>query len=432
MLYFIFVLSVGLSIIALFFLLKRLAKPFLNIFDHRFALIVFIFSLICSGFLLTFISVQEISATENRNLEKWIPINRTNILNASNNIEKYVNDHFGLRDEFIKVYRFFQYNIFKKSLNDRVTKGRHGWFFSSRAIEVDCFTTSLTKENIERLNVIDKLESVQQFLNKKGIMLVIVIIPSKPYVYPEYLPRWIKGEQCRRTTIDNFEYLIENHTTIPILDLYDDLIKAKDAEKNILYYKGDTHWNSVGAYYGLKSISKFLIQNGISVNNIDFKNFHKEKNLYSGDLSRLYGVDIWEEANEYSLNINVSRNRILLNPSTRNSLGLDPKVNNWKALSASFSNIVDNSIGVPIIAADSYILSSKFMIDALFNRYYSMHFTELSESLPYIVSNHNNINVVVLSFLDSWFNVFIKEIDQWDAQSNYVGKLNGWEKELPW
>lgn len=84
------------------------------------------------------------------------------------------------------------------------------------------------------------------------------LTPSKDRIYREYMPDGypIVNEQNRT---DLMAAYLQSHTTVPVVWRYDVLrSQARQNSERLLYYKTDTHWNSIGALIGLDGIFEAL------------------------------------------------------------------------------------------------------------------------------------------------------------------------------
>ena len=114
----------------------------------------------------------------------------------------------------------------------------------------------ITQEMLE--NIKDSQVKIQEALNSRGIQYVIVFIPSKGSVYPEYLGGKFA---VRETVIDIVTDYLRKNTTIPIINTKGDLLQAKTTRQ--VYFKTDTHWNGAGAYVGYSAVIDGLKQYGM-------------------------------------------------------------------------------------------------------------------------------------------------------------------------
>jgi len=100
-----------------------------------------------------------------------------------------------------------------------------------------------------------KLSSLAQQLETRGIKLLIVIPPNKNTIYPEYMPTEIPiiGSQSRLDQLLAYENRFD---TVRMLDLRPSLLAAK--QQDWIYYHTDTHWNQFGAYIAYRDIMREL------------------------------------------------------------------------------------------------------------------------------------------------------------------------------
>jgi hypothetical protein len=178
----------------------------------------------------------------------------------------YFKDNFGLRSILIHYFQDFRYRNGLLAHNGKVLLGKDGWlFFSQRGAE-DGFEHErgffhLSEEQLDLWETF--LEKRTEFLKKKGIPYLVVIAPEKQSVYPEYMPKdmeaWVDGPGTyARGPIDEFlDHLKKNHSQVDVLDLRPALRAYKKAHPgDLLYFKGDTHWDDLGAYVGYLQIMK--------------------------------------------------------------------------------------------------------------------------------------------------------------------------------
>ena len=91
--------------------------------------------------------------------------------------------------------------------------------------------------------------SWDQWLNLKGVSMFRVMLgPDKNTVYPEFLPDW--AQQASSSTTDS---LLANDSKGLYVDTRNALRTAKARFSESLYYKTDTHWNSLGAWVAFRA-----------------------------------------------------------------------------------------------------------------------------------------------------------------------------------
>jgi hypothetical protein len=165
--------------------------------------------------------------------------------------EAYFNDHFGYRSLFIRQYTRIMKKYFARSPVPMVLIGKNNWLFFTFPNLIDDFVGAdpFTQEELEtwRLN----LENKRDWLAKRGIRYLFVVVPNKQTIYPEYLPDYLQKERGQSRLQQLMAYL-KTHSDVSILDLSGSLTEAK--KRHRLYHLTDTHWNDNGAYVAYRAI----------------------------------------------------------------------------------------------------------------------------------------------------------------------------------
>lgn len=134
--------------------------------------------------------------------------------------------------------------------NKVAIEGRYGWLFYQGDDSEQYYkgTNVLTDKQLEKYNEI--LIKLDDLCKRLGKQLVIMINPNKEQVYPEFYPTVTVINEEKR--IPNMVQYIRTNSNVKIVYPIDELKKAKPQWQ--VYYKTDTHWNSAGAYIGLKTL----------------------------------------------------------------------------------------------------------------------------------------------------------------------------------
>lgn len=220
-----------------------------------FLTIIFVLS-ICLPLIFSDKQGGAVSTTENRVLAKFPSL--TSVHGLRSGLENWINDNEGFRVQLQKLHADVDFNVFHTSPNSLVKFGKNGWYFytGDNNLEIALDDYPLTQETLIKIK--ETQVAIQQALKKRGITYVIILTPSKVSVYPENL---IGDFHVRQTVIDEVSNYLTKNTTIPVINLKNDLLKAKQSE--IVYRKTDTHWNQMGAYYGYCAIINRLNSMGI-------------------------------------------------------------------------------------------------------------------------------------------------------------------------
>jgi hypothetical protein len=124
-------------------------------------------------------------------------------------------------------------------------------------------------------------EQLDAACRAKGIDLVILVAPNKEQMYPEYMPNYqIENEKKRQDVM--LEYM-QNNSTVKYLYPKSELELTKIFYD--VFYKQDTHWNSLGGFTGTMAVYRAL---GLATTNV-FELNVKETTRTGGDLSNFSG-----------------------------------------------------------------------------------------------------------------------------------------------
>lgn len=91
----------------------------------------------------------------------------------------------------------------------------------------------------------------------KPVRLVYIIVPNPMTVYPEEMTDGMKAETVERSVrLKQAVKALGEVDGVTVIDLTDALTAEKDKGK--LYYKLDSHWTELGAYYGYAEVMRTL------------------------------------------------------------------------------------------------------------------------------------------------------------------------------
>jgi len=222
---------------------------------------------------LVFIDLKSdrISAAENRMLA-----NRPAYSDIINNPEQFIRqfddwfkDSAGFREKLLALYKTVNGN---KWLNNVVqyTDGQyvylkgekgHHYFAHVNGYLIPKFQGKQFLSDEQLKNMAGKLEMVKNYLDNKGIPLVVMFCTDKESVYPEYYPKSIKRgpEPVQLDIITNF---LKENTSVDVFNIRQALFEKK--KDYLLYnkaYMGKydlTHYNQIGAFFAYRELMKHI------------------------------------------------------------------------------------------------------------------------------------------------------------------------------
>ena len=204
--------------------------------------------------------------------------------------ENFFNDRLPFRNQMITLNSGVDYYVFGRSAHYRTMVGKDGWLFYSDSADgnpIACYqgTNLLPEEELKAIAA--NCLRQRDLLAEQGCAFVIYIAPNKNRVYPEYMPDVYgpPAETYRALQIVN--YLREN-TDLRVVYPYDNLMTAKSAVSEKLYYKTDTHWNLIGGYVGARTLLQEL---GIEIPELSDPSLKITQNGFKkGDLAKNLGL----------------------------------------------------------------------------------------------------------------------------------------------
>ncbi|MEX2285860.1 MAG: hypothetical protein WD648_02145 [Planctomycetaceae bacterium] len=175
--------------------------------------------------------------------------------------EEWFNDHLAGRQYLILLHGLAeQYGVAGSmvvtpeeglSPKTQVIVGREGWLYYAADHSIADYrcTRPFTEQQLEQWRT--ALDARRDWLERRGIKFLVVIVPNKHTIYPEYLPRWMTrvGDKSR---FDQLREHLQQTNSVEIVDLRSALTEAKANYET--YSNTDSHWNEYGAYVGYREI----------------------------------------------------------------------------------------------------------------------------------------------------------------------------------
>lgn len=196
---------------------------------------------------------KDISEIENRKLQNKPKFKTEDYINGNfkDKYNKYLDDQFIFRDEFITLKGISEKLLLKKE-NNGVYFGKDGYLLEKVL-------------NISDLKVENNIKYINEFIKENNLKTSLMIVPNSFYILRDKLP--IKAKEIdSKEIIDKIYKEIDKASSI-------DLIKPLENQKDdYIFYKTDHHWTTLGAFTGYKEYI-----NSIGKEVINIENFKEEK-----------------------------------------------------------------------------------------------------------------------------------------------------------
>ena len=176
-------------------------------------------------------------------------------------IEKYVSEHFGMREHFIRLYNQYVWSAYNKTYCHFITPGKNGYLYYTLAVN-EYYGLELPKHyksNEEAMKDSDaelrQMNKLRHVLKDYGIEFLAFIAPDKPEVYPEYLPH--RDADTTTIHIDDYFSRRMEETGFPFINMTDWFVCMRDTVSFPLFPKTDSHWR-YASIYAFDSLFRFI------------------------------------------------------------------------------------------------------------------------------------------------------------------------------
>ncbi len=177
----------------------------------------------------------------------------------------WIDDHFPQRARLILWNSFIRQRLLHAP-SPLVCIGRDGWLFFAGDNTVEDFLGRdlLGPDELRRDR--NALSGRRAWLKQRGIAYLLVVVPNKSTIYPEYMPALLRAGH-RPGKLDQLLADLRAHTDLPVLDLRPALLAAKGGR--ILYLPWDAHWNGYAHLLACREILGALRAEHLEVGSAD-------------------------------------------------------------------------------------------------------------------------------------------------------------------
>ena len=202
-------------------------------------------------------------------------------------LKQYFSQRFYFRRQLIRLASHVSLML-GTSFNSDVIPGSGGWLFFGDDAERKCMTGRYPFPEAELEEWQSFLDEVQRRAARRGAKFVYFVAPDKHSIYAEELPESFKAANALAPRLDQIAARLKTRTAVPFVDPRPALLGAKGQAP--LYYKTDTHWNSIGAYVGYSALSDWIAEQLHLPRKERWAGYTFGEGTLEGDLGRILGV----------------------------------------------------------------------------------------------------------------------------------------------
>ncbi|MBN1533583.1 MAG: hypothetical protein JXA20_13020 [Spirochaetes bacterium] len=165
--------------------------------------------------------------------------------------------HERVQDILHYAHNLIMIRTIKGIKRTNVLLGKERWSYWAGGNSFDQFMSMDMLDRKELMRIARILEERQSFCRLHGMRYIIIIVPNKDVVYPEFLPVWMKKVK-RQSHLDQIVEYLSEHSTVEVIDMRGPLREARALHR--VFLRVDSHWNDFGGYAGYREIMRLLAE----------------------------------------------------------------------------------------------------------------------------------------------------------------------------
>jgi hypothetical protein len=153
-----------------------------------------------------------------------------------------VDYHTGFHASLVRLNNQLAYTLFRISPIPDVVVGKEGYLYTPNFVNAYTGRDYIGEQAIA--DQVNKLKRINDFLTSAGKNFIVVFVPNKSRVYPEFLP----DQAIKNRGISNYDMFVkqfQQHPEISFLDLNEYFIRIKDSTEYPLFPKYGIHWTTI-------------------------------------------------------------------------------------------------------------------------------------------------------------------------------------------
>lgn len=179
------------------------------------------------------------------------------------NLEENIRYSFGFREVLIPFYNQYLWDFYHQSSNSTVKVGKDDWLFGwdDVANYYQGAKYRYGNDPIATKNSLDleasRMYKVQQILSEYRVFIFVSLLPSKAFVFPEYLP---ENPDPERETFHAIEYYphVFDSLGVNYINVEEIFESWKGHVDFPLFPKTGTHWSHIAAEYAFDTIMHYI------------------------------------------------------------------------------------------------------------------------------------------------------------------------------
>jgi len=191
-------------------------------------------------------NVNLIAEMENRTINPK-PYSSLTSKDFYNEFQNWFEDRLLGRKQFIRLWAGVNGRLFHVLISKRVCMGKDGFLYSP---------FYLKDEMMDREQKLEQLTKIKQVCDKYQAHFVFNLIPHAEWMFGEQILKKHRPADVRK--VENELELDLKKRGIDYCMYGQKMLQLPLKERQSMYYQGDLHWNSKGAFFGAKELLRHL------------------------------------------------------------------------------------------------------------------------------------------------------------------------------
>ncbi|MBQ8503545.1 MAG: hypothetical protein IJ491_04620 [Clostridia bacterium] len=197
-------------------------------------------------------------------------------VNYLSQLGDYFNDHFAFRSIIVSLDSFIQSKVFSVSSVDSVIVGTDGWLYYKDTLNNYKGQELLSERAVN--NIVHNICMMKDYVELSGSQFLLTVAPNKNTLYGDNMPYYLKSRVSQESDAEKVGSMIKESGVN-----YTDLFTLFRNQEEVLYFKRDSHWNTMGAHLVYNEIMDNLDREYEDYSDCEIK---LEEN-YLGDLHKM-------------------------------------------------------------------------------------------------------------------------------------------------
>jgi hypothetical protein len=166
--------------------------------------------------------------------------------------DAYLNDHFGFRQTLVGWQNRLRFHVLHEADSSQITLGKDGVIFlnshvAAQPLSMINFLCGKDVSQAMRDNLADQIAEFTQNSDSINPHSLLVFVPTKPILYPDKLPNWMR-EQCARhtATVPSVLAALNAKSVAPARVVYPFDFMSALKDRLLVYPKENFHWDGNG------------------------------------------------------------------------------------------------------------------------------------------------------------------------------------------